>query len=57
MRQMRKRRRVLAWPRDRLAGAGLKPPEAAWIKSPGSERSGKRPCLTGSGVISGDERK
>lgn len=27
-------------PRDMLARAGLKSPEAAWVKSPASERSG-----------------
>src|SRR3954467_11262725 len=27
--------------RDRLAGAGHKPPQAAWVKSPGRERCGK----------------
>ena len=27
--------------RDRLAGAGRKPPQAAWVKSPGRERCGK----------------
>ncbi len=26
---------------DRLAGAGRKPPQAAWVKSPGRERCGK----------------
>lgn len=29
-------------PRDRLSGAGLKPPGAAVIKSHGGERSGQR---------------
>jgi len=28
-------------PRNRLAGAGCKPPQAAWVKSPGRERCGK----------------
>ena len=28
-------------PRHRLAGAGGKPPQAAWVKSPGRERCGK----------------
>jgi hypothetical protein len=27
--------------RNRLAGAGCKPPQAAWVKSPGRERCGK----------------
>ena len=31
-------------PRNRLAGAGCKPPQAAWVKSPGRERCGKRCC-------------
>jgi hypothetical protein len=32
---MRKRQSHWRGPRDPLAGAGLKPPAAAWIKSPG----------------------
>lgn len=28
-------------PRHRLTGAGGKPPQAAWVKSPGRERCGK----------------
>ncbi len=28
-------------PRNRLTGAGCKPPQAAWVKSPGRERCGK----------------
>jgi len=35
---MRKRQSHWRGPRDPLAGAGLKPPAAAWIKSPGDER-------------------
>jgi hypothetical protein len=38
MRQMRKRQDHWCEPRDLLAGAGLKPPEAARIESPGGER-------------------
>jgi len=32
---MKKRRKTRREPQDLLAGAGLKPPEAAWVKSPG----------------------
>lgn len=32
---------LASYPRHRLAGAGGKPPQAAWVKSPGRERCGK----------------
>ena len=39
-------------PRNRLAGAGCKPPQAAWVKSPGRERCGK-----GAVQVSGENRR
>jgi len=39
-------------PRNRLAGAGCKPPQAAWVKSPGRERCGK-----GAPKASGEDRR
>lgn len=39
-------------PRNRLAGAGCKPPQAAWVKSPGRERCGK-----GAVQASGENRR
>jgi len=35
------RRGISLASRNRLAGAGCKPPQAAWVKSPGRERCGK----------------
>ena len=42
-------------PRHRLAGAGGKPPQAAWVKSPGRERCGKG-ALEMSGMNPKDEQ-
>jgi hypothetical protein len=42
--------------RNRLAGAGCKPPQAAVVKSHGRERYGKG-VLEASGVDQEDERK
>ena len=39
-------------PRNRLTGAGCKPPQAAWVKSPGRERCGK-----GAVQASGENRR
>jgi len=44
-------------PRNRLAGAGSKPPSAAVGKSHGRERGRKRPGITGSGDRQEEDRK
>jgi hypothetical protein len=44
-------------PRNRLAGAGSKPPSAALSKRQGRERGRKRPGITGSGDRQEEDRK